>query len=320
MIEYLLLVLGLVLLVKGADFLVDGSSSLAKKFGISSLAVGLTVVAFGTSLPELMVNIYASLNGASEISFGNIIGSNIANILLILGICSIVSVIKFNKSTVWKEIPFALLAVILFFVLSNKSRIEGVKGGFITLIDGVVLLLFFLMFLYYVYELAKEKKLEVAKDVVIHTHSNLMISLMIIAGIVALYFGGEFTVKGAITIARQLGISELLISSTIIAIGTSLPELVTSILALVKKESELSVGNIVGSNIFNILFIIGISALISPIAVPALINFDFVFLFAATILLFAFLFVSKKHELKRWHGIIFILVYIAYIVFLIHRG
>lgn len=320
MIEYILIVAGLILLLKGANFLVDGSSSLAKKFGISSLAVGLTIVAFGTSLPELVVNVYASILGKSSVAFGNIIGSNIANILLILGISAIIINLKVERSTTLKEIPFALMAALVLFLLSNKTMINGTQDYQLTKTDGIVMLFFFIIFLYYVWELAKEGKKNITDEMKIVSHSNTKITLMIVSGLAMLYFGGKWTVDGAVTIARNFGISELLISSTIVAVGTSLPEFITSIVAAMKKEMEIAVGNIVGSNIFNIFFIMAISAIIRPLSVPASLNFDFAFLIGATVLLFAFMWVGRKHELERWQGAIFILGYIAYVIFLIQRG
>ena len=320
MIEYILFAIGIFLLIKGAGFLVDSSSSMASKFGISKLAIGLTVVAFGTSLPELIVNVYASLKGTTDIAFGNIMGSNIANILLILGIGAIITTIKFKKSTIWKEIPFTLLAAVVFFLLCNKTAIDGIKNGYVTRTDGLIMLSFFLIFIYYIFELAKDRELDVVKDVEIKESSNLAIFLKLFGGVIALYLGGKWVVDGTVYAATQFGISQLLISSTIVAVGTSLPELVTSLVALKKKEMELSVGNIVGSNIFNIFFIIPAAAFIAPLGVPALINFDFAFLIAATLLLFSFMFAGEKHQLKRWQGVSFLAVYAAYIAFLIFRG
>ena len=319
MIEYIYLILGLALLYNGAGYLVEGSSSLAKKLGISALVIGLTVVAFGTSMPELIVNVFASLKGNAEVSYGNIIGSNIFNILLILGLASVIKPLAVQRSTVWKEIPFALLAALVLFAMSNKLLLGGAANN-LTIADGLIMLFFFVIFLYYVFELAKDKPKESNMEIEVKKHSSTAIFLMIIGGLAALFIGGKLTVAGAVAIARQIGISELLISSTIIAAGTSLPELVTSVVAAIKKEMDLSVGNVVGSNIFNIFLIMGVSSLISPLAVPAGINFDFIFLTATTLLLFIFMFIGKKHELDRWEGAMFLLMYVAYVAFIIRRG
>ena len=329
MIEYILFVLGIVLLIKGADYLVEGSSSLAKKLGIPTLVIGLTIVAFGTSMPELIVNIFAALKGSTEVAFGNIIGSNIANILLVLGIVAIICPIKVKSSTIWKEIPFALLAVIVLFVISNYLLIDNINITSLTRVSGIILLCFFVIFIYYAIGLAKKYKVQLNKgktevikhqDINIEKHKGITIFLMILGGLVGLYFGGKWVVEGAIFIAQQFGLSEFLISATIIAIGTSLPELVTGVIAAKKKDSELAVGNSVGSNIFNIFWVLGITALITPIMIPNFINLDMVFLGIATLLLFLALFVGKKHEIERWQGWVFVLLYIAYIVFIIIRG
>jgi cation:H+ antiporter len=329
MIEYILFVLGIVLLIKGADYLVKGSSSLAKKLGIPTLIIGLTIVALGTSTPELVVNILAALKGSTEVAFGNIIGSNIANILLVLGIVAIICPIKVKSSTIWKEIPFALLGVVVLFVASNYFLIDKITINSLTRVSGIIFLCFFLIFIYYAFGLAKRHKVqldqgkkEVIKhqDIDIEKHKNITIFLMVLGGLIGLYFGGKWVVEGAIFMAQQLGLSEFLISVTIIALGTSLPELVTGITAAKKKDTELAVGNSVGSNIFNIFWILGITAIIAPIAIPNFINLDIVFLGIATFLLFLSLFIGKKHELERWQGYVFVILYIAYIAFIIIRG
>ncbi len=317
MIEYLLFVIGIILLIKGANWLVDGSVILAKRAGISSLVVGLTVVAFGTSLPELFVNLFAALKGASDISFGNIIGSNIANVLLILGIIAAMTPIRVKHNTIWKEIPFSFLAVTAFFILAQKSIFEGTEN-IMYRSDGLIFFCFFIIFIYYVIEMARTERVK-DKIVTPHEHSPLMISALLLGGLIALFFGGEWTVKGAVFLAKQIGLSEYIISATIIAVGTSLPELVTSIIAVRKNEVDLSVGNVVGSNIFNIFFIMGLTSLISPMKVPEILV-DFVILGIATFLLFVFMFVGKKHHLERWQGVLFLLLYVGYLAHLITRG
>jgi len=321
MLEYILFAIGIFLLIKGAGLLVDGSSSLAKRMRISTLVVGLTIVAFGTSTPELIVNLISALKGSSDIAFGNIIGSNIANILLVLGITAIIFPIKVKRSTIWKEIPFALLAVVILFILSNYFLIEGVKVNSLTRVSGLILLAFFAIFLYYTFDLAKKSRDKIKKeDFVVKKHTKLQIFLLIVSGLVGLYFGGKWVVEGAIFVAQQFGWSEFLISATVIAIGTSLPELATGIAAARRKDPGIAVGNVVGSNIFNILWILGITAVVAPIRIPGFINFDLILIGFITFLLFIFLFLNKKHELKRWQGIVFVLSYIAYIVFIVMRG
>jgi cation:H+ antiporter len=321
MLEYILFVLGIFFLVKGADYLVDGASSLGYKLGVSTLVIGLTIVAFGTSMPELVVNIVAALNGSTDVAFGNIIGSNIANILLVLGVVAIISPIKVKRSTVWKEIPFALLSVVVLFVVSNYLLIDKINIGSLTRVSGLVLLSFFAIFIYYTIDLARKNRQKVEKSKLgIVKMSNYQIFFLIVLGLVGLYFGGKWAVEGAVFIAQQFGLSEFLISATVIAIGTSLPELVTGIAAARKKETGLAVGNSIGSNIFNIFWIFGVTALVAPILIPSFINLDLVILFSVTLLLFVFLFIGKKHELERWQGYLFLLLYLAYLVFIVLRG
>lgn len=321
MIEYVLFLIGILILIKGADFLVEGASTLAHRMRVPTLVIGLTLVAFGTSLPELIVNIFAAIKGSTDIAFGNIIGSNIANILLVLGIVAIISPIKVKRPTIWKEIPFCLLAVVVLFIASNYLLIDKINIISLTKVSGLIFLCFFVIFLYYTVNLAKKSKRQLDKeDVEIKTYSGRKIFLMVFAGLVCLYFGGKWIVDGAVLAAKQLGLSEFLISATILAIGTSLPEVITGITAARKKETGLAVGNVLGSNIFNIFWILGVTALIAPIAIPQFINMDMIFLGGATFLLFLFLFMGKKHELERWQGLAFILLYIFYIVFIVIRG
>lgn len=321
MIEYVLFIVGIALLIKSADFLVDGASSLADKLGIPTLIIGLTIVAFGTSMPELIVNIFAALEGTTDIAFGNIIGSSLANILLILGLVAIILPIRIQHSTVWKEIPFALLAAVVLFIVANDFVIDKIEIFSLTRIDGIIMLLFFAIFLYYVFETAKANRVNLEdKKIKVKKYKNSVIALLIIVGLIGLTLGGKWTVDGAVFIAQQFGLSQFLISATIIAIGTSLPELMTSFAAIRKKDVDLAVGNIVGSNIFNIFWILGVTAFIAPVAIPNFINFDMILLIFVTVALFFFMFIGKKHHLDRWQGILFVLLYIAYIIFIIIRG
>jgi len=316
-ITYILFVLGIYFLIKGADWIIDGSSSLAKKLGVSSLVIGLTIVAFGTSLPELVVNLFAAFKGSSGISFGNIIGSNIANILLVLGITAMVGNIKVKSETVWKQIPFALLAAFVFFALTSKIFFKG--GDFLTKNDGLVLLSLFAIFLYYMFQMMKEDK----KSIGFPEDSNepdQKIVLKLVAGLIGIYIGGNWVVDGAALIASQLGLSEYLISATIIAVGTSLPELVVSVIAVMKKNVDLAVGNIIGSNIFNILWVFGIIPFISPVEIPQFIEFDIGIMFLATLLLFIFMFTGRRHELDKKNGVTFVLFYILYVAYVVLRG
>jgi cation:H+ antiporter len=330
---YIQLFAGIILLIKSADFLVDGSAALAKKLGISTLVIGLTIVAFGTSAPELFVNIIASVSNNNDVVLGNIIGSNIANTLLILGAASLIMPVKMKHSTTWKEIPFSLLAVLALAVFANKSFLDGLQAADgITRGNGITLILFFIIFLFYALNMALSDKVSVKEQVQeqigklhpeeqeIKEHPNWKITILILGGLIGLYFGGNFTVNSAVDIATSLGISQFLISATIIAIGTSLPELVTTIIAATKQEADLAVGNVVGSNIFNILFVLGITATVSPVLISRTINTDIFFLIFISILLFVFLFLGKKHILQKWQGLIFILMYVSYITYIVLRG
>lgn len=318
MIDYIFILAGLAFLYKGANWFVEGASSLAKHFGISPLVIGLTVVAFGTSMPELIVNVFASIEGNSNVAFGNIIGSNIINILLILGLAGLITPLIVKRSVVWKEIPFALLAVLALATMSNKIILADDPVNVLTRTDGIVLLFFFLIFIYYLIESVRSSRNEFPDHG--GSYSPTKILFMLVGGLAALIIGGRLTVDGAVSIARQMEISELLISSTIVAAGTSLPELVTSIAAALKKEMDISVGNIIGSNIFNIFFIMGISATISPLTVPIGINTDLLVLTIATLLCFVFMFSGEKHKLERWEASILLVIYAAYTIFIIYRG
>jgi len=318
---YLLFLIGLVFLIKGADFLVEGSSLIAKRFGIPSLVVGLTIVAFGTSMPELVVSLIAATGGQASTAFGNVIGSNIANILLILGAVALIYPPKLKESTTWKEIPFSLLAVIVLFVVSNDKLFDGVNITALGQVDGIILLLFFGIFLYYVSLMAFVKSKDLEKETVELVSVKLSKQIFyVVIGMAGLYFGGKWIVDSATQIATSFGVSEFVIAATVISLGTSLPELITSVKAAMRNESDMAVGNIIGSNIFNIFWILGITSVVAPVEIPATINSDIIFLFAATVLLFAFVFIGKKHRLEKWQGVFFLSLYVVYIISLLMRG
>ena len=315
---YVLFAIGIYLLIKSADFIVDSSSSIAKKFGVSSLVIGLTVVAFGTSLPELVVNLFAAINGSGAVSFGNIIGSNIANVLLILGITAVIGGIIVKKETVWKEVPFALLAAFALFALSVKTFFgEGSKS--LGIFEGSILLALFATFMVYVFMSSRKERKSGAfvEDVEAY---NKWVYVKLILGLIGIYFGGLWVVDGAVAIAGQLGLSEFLISATIIALGTSLPEMVVCVVAALKKNVDLAVGNVVGSNIFNILWVFGFIPFIRPITIPKGIGFDLAVMFFATLALFVVMFTGKRHEMTKRDGWMFILLYVLYIVYIVFRG
>lgn len=315
MLTYILFVVGFVLLISGANLLVEGSASIAKKLNISSIVIGLTIVAFGTSAPELIVNIFASVQGNTEIAIGNILGSNIVNILLILGVSSIIYPLATKENTVWKEIPLSLLAAILVGVMVNDTLIDGGTFSGLTRIDGIVFIAFFIIFLYYTFGISKVSGENT--DLEIKDMSYMKSSLYIVGGLLGLVFGGKWIVDGAIKIAEGFNVSQSLIGLTVVAIGTSLPELATSAVAAYKKQSDIAIGNVVGSNIFNIFWILGLSAVINPLPFSKDSVIDVIMTIVASLILFLIMFIGKKHTVERWQGVIMILIYIGYVAYLI---
>jgi len=316
MLTYLLFVLGFVLLIKGADCLVDGASAIARRFNVSDLVIGLTVVAFGTSTPELFVNILASAQGNTDIAIGNILGSNIANVFLILGIAALIYPLSVSRGTVWKEIPFGLLAAIVLGLMTNDRMIDGGGSSLLTRSDGLVLLAFFTIFLYYSFSIAKEIE-GMDEHVSVETVGLAKSSLLVIIGLSGLTLGGKWIVDGAVTVATSFGMSESLVGLTIVAVGTSLPEMATSAMAAYKKNVEIAVGNVVGSNIFNIFFVLGISSTIKALPFQTKNNLDIGVVILASLLLFLFMFTGKRRSLDRWEGAVFLLLYAGYIAFLV---
>ena len=322
-INILLIMLGFFLLIKGADILIDGASNIAKKFHIPEIVIGLTIVAIGTSMPELMVSLNASIKGLSDISVGNVIGSNLANLLLILGVTSIIKPLVFKRETKLIESPFTLFITILFFLFANYS----IFGDIIVISrgEGVVLLLLCVLFIIYNLIMAKKgnefdrEKVKINKKE--EKKINILKSLiMIIIGIIGLKFGGDFVVENVRDLAISFGISEKLVSLTIVAFSTSLPELITSITATKKGEEDMAIGNIIGSQILNILLIIGISSVISPIAYSISYNMDLYILISASILFVLYPFIGKKDTMTRYNGILFVIIYVIYMISLVIKN
>ncbi len=317
---YILTIIGIIFLTKGADYLTTGASALAERIGVSKLLIGLTIVSLGTTLPELIVSVFATRYQSQELVFGNVIGSCITNLFLILGLVGFITQVKVEKNTTWKEIPFALLAAAVLAVLAFRPLINtGGGDNIFTRTDGLLLLLFLSIFIYYVFELVIKNR-DASMEAEIKEQSCLTIIFSLTGGCVGLYLGGEWVVNGAISMARSFGISEFLISATIVAGGTSLPELATAISAIAKKNTEMAVGNILGSNILNIFWVLGLTSVIYPLTFSSFIKIDVLILLGGTSFLFLFMFTSKKHELDRWEGLLFILGYFGYITFLIIRG
>ena len=303
-------IIGFVMLVKGADFLVDGASSLAKKFGISELAIGLTIIAFGTSAPELIVNIFASTGGHHGITFGNILGSNIFNILVVLGVSGLIAPLVIKKNTIIKEMPFLIFATLATFALAWW-------GNVLSRWDGIILILLLLSFFYYIIGILKVNPVQ---DEDIKIFSTGQTILMIVVGIIGLFFGGKLVVDNSVKIAEMLNVSEKMIGLTIVALGTSLPELVTSIVAVRKGRFDLAIGNVIGSNLFNLLLVLGVTALIHPVAYDLSLNADFTILLTITIILFLSMLTGVKNRISKLEAGIFLAIYGGFIAFLIYRG
>lgn len=311
-----LTVIGFIVVISGAKFLVDGASFLARKLKVSDLVIGLTVVAFGTSLPELSVNIFAIVKGDTGIAVGNILGSNIANIFLILGVSGIIFPLVVTKGTVWKEIPLSLLAAILLGIMANDRLIDSDSSSALTRIDGLVLLSFFIIFLFYSVSISSNVE-GIEDKIPAKEYGILRIIVYMVGGFFGLIIGSKFVVTGASGLAGMLGMSQSIIGLTIVAVGTSLPELATSAVAAYKKNPEIAVGNVVGSNIFNIFFILGVSSIIRPIPFEAGDNVDIAVVIAASLFLFLSMFTGKKRILDKWEAGVFLVLYTAYICFLI---
>jgi len=308
-----ILILGFVVLIKGADWLVDGATSLARKHNVSDLAIGLTVVAFGTSAPELVVNVFASIQGHEAIVFGNIIGSNNFNLYVILGIAGLITPLVVQSSTVRKEIPLSFIAMLLLFFLANNFFLSETRV--LSRIDGLILLAMFAFFLYYVYSQLKSDPAEKVSEH--HLPGHVKIWGLIILGLGGLILGGRLVVTSAIELATMLGVSEKIIGLTIVAAGTSMPELATSVVAALKKNNDIAVGNIIGSNIFNIFFILGISAVLRPLGFDTSFNTDIYLLAFGTAVLLIFMFTGRKKRLDRWEAAILLAIYIGYTVRLV---
>ena len=310
-----LIIIGFALLVKGADFLVEGSSSIAKKFHIPEIIIGLTIVSIGTSMPELFVSLTSALEGHSDMSMGNVIGSNIANLLLILGLSTVIRPIKFQKETRLIEMPMCLILTIIFMIFCNTG--EGISK-----IEAIILLILFILFIVYTIIMGKKGEQFDKEGTIIElqTEDNkisvLKSIIFIILGIIGLKVGGDLTVDNALIVARHFNISEKIISLTILAIGTSLPELVTSVTAAIKGNSDIAIGNIIGSNIFNMLLIIGVSSFINPILYNTSYNLEMVILILGILLLSLFPIIPPKNQMNRLNGLIYLIMYVVYMVIL----
>lgn len=313
--EYIFLVLWFLFLIKWADFLIDWAWSIAKSFGISSLVIWLTVVAFGTSAPEFVVSFMASLEGKTQMAISNVVGSNIVNVLFILWVTALIFPVKMPNSTIKKEIPFAILVSFLLLVLMSDVALGTGLTNSMWVIDGIILLIFFAGFLYYTYTISKDGWNDDEEE--IKEMAKWKSALYIIIGLAGLIYGWQLIVNNAVIIAKSLGMSDAFIGLTIIAIGTSLPELASSIMAALKKKTDMAIGAIVGSNIFNILWILGFSAAFAQLDGYKGIEVDLIVMIFAVVLLLIFAFTPKKNILWRFDGAVLVWVYVAYIGYLL---
>ena len=318
LINFVSLIGGLALILLGANGLTDGAASVAKRFHISDLVIGLTIVAFGTSAPELVISIMSSLQGSAEMAIGNVVGSNIFNVLMIIGCTAIVLPMSVEKGTMSKEIPLVILASLVLACFANDSLLDGETTNVISRIDGLVLLGFFLIFMRYTFSIAKngnsDEEGQKVKELPIW-----LSTLYIIGGLLGLVFGGQFFVDGASGIARALGVSDSIIGLTLVAGGTSLPELATSITAALKKNPGIAIGNVIGSNLFNIFFVLGCSASISPLPMGNINNIDILVLVGSALLFWFVGWFFKKRTITRIEGLLLVACYISYTIFLISQ-
>lgn len=319
LIAFLLLALGLILLIKGADWLVDAASDLAAYLKVAPIYVGLTVVAFGTSLPELIVSLFAVLSGRPGISIGNIVGSNIANIGLVIGVAAIICPLIVKRKTIQYEFPIMIILSFLLVILGNKNYIFNRNEFYFGKFDGLIFIGIFIVFLYYIFQSIKKQPKKELKEKYKNKNPVWKNVIFIVLGMIMLWLGGDLFVKNASEIARLFQISEVIIGLTVVSIGTSLPELFISVAAVLKKRFDIAVGNVVGSNIFNIAWVLGLVSIIKNIAVDAKVLYIDAMVMVSFTLLFL-LFAAKNKEIKRSYGALLLVMYIGYIIFLIIRA
>ena len=318
--DVILLVGGLLLILLGANGLTDGAASVAKRFNIPSIVIGLTIVAFGTSAPELTVSVSSALKGSADIAVGNVVGSNLFNTLMIVGVTAMFAPIVVNRNTLLKEIPLCVLASVAVLVCANDVLLDGGQENVLSITDGLLLLCFFAVFLGYTFAIAKNNPQEKEEETGEIKNLPMWKSLLyIVGGLAGLIYGGTLFVDGASGIARSLGVSESVIGLTLVAGGTSLPELATSVVAALKKNPEIAIGNAIGSNLFNIFFVLGCSASITPLHLDGITNFDLLVLVGSSILLWLLGVFFGKRLITRLEGSLLILCYVAYTAFLIYQ-
>ncbi|MCK6617601.1 MAG: calcium/sodium antiporter [Cyclobacteriaceae bacterium] len=318
LLNIILLLAGFIILIKGAEYMVNGASSIAKRMNISTLVIGLTIVAFGTSAPELTVNVINSAYGRNEAIFGNIIGSNIFNLLMILGVTGLIYPLVVQQQSVKYEVPLSFIAIIVMYLLVNDVLFFNETNNTLSRVDAFILLIGFGLFMYYIYRSMRQKP-DFEEDGI--KIMSMPVSLgLVVLGVAMLIGGGYLVTENAVGIAQKFGLSEKLIGLTILAVGTSLPELATSAVAAYKKKTDIAIGNVIGSNIFNIFFILGVNGLINPIGYNTVLNTDMKVLGGGTIVLLIAMFTLNRNKVDRWEAFIFLMLYIAYTCYLIIRN
>lgn len=318
MLDVLLTLAGLALLIVAADYLVKGASSIAARYGVSPLIIGLTVVSFGTSMPEMLVSVTAGGQGSADLAVSNVLGSNIFNVLVVLGVAAMIYPLRVQSSTVVSEVPFSLSAAILLGFLANAALFTSKPELSISRLDGGILLLFFMLFMLYIFSISGADSVDASTAP--RERSIGRSITFILLGVVGLFYGGQWAVDGAVGLARSWGVDDALIGLTIIAIGTSLPELVASAVAAYRREVDIAVGNVVGSNIFNLLWVLGVTASLTELPFDAISNIDIIMVIASTMLILLAVVASRTATIARGWGVLFVCVYIAYMVYVVQRG
>ncbi len=317
LLQIILLISGFALVIKGASLLIDGSALIAKKLKISEMAIGLTIVAFGTSLPELVVNVSASFKGSSDLAFGNVLGSNIANVLLVLGFTALLFKVPIRKNTVTTDLPYSIVAALLIFFFANSSFMDRGQEMLISLREGLVLLVFMLLYLLLVYRVSKQDAEEMDD---FEPQKRRYSFFYVLVGIVGLYIGSEWIVNSSTYLSDILQLSESFIGLTVVALGTTVPELATAVVAGKKGSLDMAVGNIIGSNIFNLLWVLAVSAIIAPISYKTTYNIELSIIIVSGLVLFAAIFIGEKWHIGRVTGTMFLLTYFAYLFYIYQRG
>ena len=313
--DILLLIVGLGLILAGANFLTDGSAALAQRFRVPEFIIGLTVVAVGTSTPELVVSVLSAIAGKSDVAIGNVVGSNIFNVFVILGVCALIRPLPLTAGNIRRDIPFGVITSLLLLALASDSFFRTGAADRIGRIDGVAMLLLYMALMWYTIRSTKRPETPAAESK--PGMAGWLMAAMIVGGLAGLVFGGEMFLRSATSIARSLGISESVIAITLVAGGTSLPELASSLVSLFKGKADMALGNVIGSNIANILLILGVSATIHPLSMGGITVWDLLMVALSSVLLFLAAFTFKRRAIDRWEGAIFLAIYIAYIGYLI---